>query len=180
MATSNFSYENRCIVVENEDFEFGNVPEHNEYDKNSSRCYPSSILDESDFDFWNVVLTSGYYSDACIDYKQRLDEYGQDMVTSRMRYCWSYDSVKQLINDFVDEFKLSVYRVRKLIGKLSECVDLEHFCERAFCRVHEYLSKIEEIKVNEFLDELKQRFDYAEYEVYAQFSNGETLYQRIG
>lgn len=179
MATSNFCYDNRCIVVENEDFELGNVPEHNKYDKSSSRCYPSAILDESDFEFWNVVLTSGYYQDACIDYKLRLDEYGQDMVTSRMRYCWSYDCVKQLIDDFVSEFKLSAYRVRKLIGKLSECVDLEHFCERAFERVHEYLSKIEEIKVNKFIDELKQRFGYTEYAVSASFSNGENWYSKI-
>lgn len=178
MATSNFCFENRCIVVKDEDFEFGNVPEHNKYNKNSLSSYPSSILDESNFDYWNVVLTSGYYEGACIDYIPRLDEYGQDMVTSRMRYYWSYDSVKQLINDFVDEFRLSVYRVRKLIGKLSECVDLEHFCERAFDRVHEYLSKIEEIKVNEFLDELKQRFGYAELYVSARFSNGETIYKQ--
>ena len=74
MAANNFCFENRCIVVENDDFEFGNVPEHNEYDKKSLRSYPSSILDESNFDFWNVVLTSGYYEGACIDYKPRLDE----------------------------------------------------------------------------------------------------------
>lgn len=33
MGAANFCYENRCIVVTNEDFDFGNVPEHNEYDK---------------------------------------------------------------------------------------------------------------------------------------------------
>lgn len=88
-------------------------------------------------------------------------------------------SVKDTEKDFCDEFKLSVYRVRKLIGKLSECDCLSAFAERAFDRVNEYLSELEEIKVNEFLDKLKSDYGFEEYGVSARFSNGETWYSKI-
>lgn len=180
MGTSNFCYKNRCVVVTDEDYEDGNVPAHNTYDKSSLRSFPSYFLDDSNFEFWDVVLTAGYYDAACIDYKPKLDEYGQDMVTRRMRYAHWYSSVTELIEDFVDEFKISRYRVRKLIGKLSECKDLERFCERAFDRVHEYLSELEEDKVNEFIDQIKEEYGYSEYEVSGIFSNGEAVYSKIG
>lgn len=180
MGTCNFCYENRCVVVTNEDYEFGNVPAHHTYDKSSLRSFPSYFLDDSVFEFWDVVLTGGYYADACIDYKPKLDQYGQDMVTSRMRYYYMYNSVTELIEDFVDEFKISRYRVRKLIGKLSECKDLERFCERSFYRVNEYLSELEEVKVNEFIDQIKEEYGYTEYAVSGTFSNGEAVYSKIG
>lgn len=179
MGAANFCYENRCIVVTNEDFDFGNVPEHNEYDKKCCRSYPSYFLDDADFEFWSVVITSGYYEAACIDYKPKFDEYGFNMVESRMNYSFAYRTVKDLVKDFCDEFKLSVYRVRKLIGKLSECDCLSAFAERAFDRVNEYLSELEEIKVNEFLDRLKSDYGFEEYGVSARFSNGETWYSKI-
>lgn len=179
MATSNFCYENRCIVVTNDDFEFGNTPILGEYRRESLRSYPSYLVNEREFSFHDVVITQGYYKHACIDYVSKTDMYGQDMVTSRMRYTWQYESVKDLIEDLVIEFKMSVYRVRKLIGKLKECVDLCAFVERAFERVNEYLSSLEEVEINKYLDELKERFGYTECKAVAQFSNGETLYRAI-
>lgn len=123
MATSNFYYENRCIVVTNEDYECDNVPAHSKYMQGSLRNYPSYILDDAEFDFWDVVITSGYYEGACIDYMPKTDMYGQDMVTSRMGYAWDYESVHGLVKDFVHEFHLSEYRVKKIIGKLNECMN---------------------------------------------------------
>ena len=179
MGTCNFCYENRCVVVTNEDYEDGNVPAHRTYDKSSLRSYPSYILDDSNFEFWNVVLTAGYYADSCIDYKPKLGEYGEDVVTHTMPSAYWYSSVTELIEDLVDMFELSRYRVRKLIGKLSECKDLECFCERAFCRVNEYLSELEEVKVNEFIDQIKEEYGYSEYGVLGIFNNGEAVYSKI-
>ena len=147
--------------------------------KNCCRSYPSYFLDDAEFEFWNVVLTAGYYEAAYIDYKPKFDEYGFNMVESRMNYSFDYRTVKDLVKDFCDEFKLSVYRVRKLIGKLSECDCLSAFAERAFDRVNEYLSELEEIKVNKFLDKLKSDYGFEEYGVYARFGNGETWYSKI-
>ena len=69
MGTSNFAYKNRCIVVTNDDFEFGNVPE-TEYIPQGYRNYSQSRI-PTDFNFFNVVLTSGYYEHACIDYVEK-------------------------------------------------------------------------------------------------------------
>lgn len=179
MATGNFYYENRCVVVTNEDFDFGNVPAHSEFDKSSNRSYPSYFLDDADFDFWDVVITCGYYTAACIDYVKKYDYYGNDIVTSRMKYSWNYESVNDLIRDFVREFGVTEYRAKKIIGKLSDCVDLEKFCERAFERMNDYLSELEEKKVNEFINKIKENYGYEEYETSVRFSNGETWYSKI-
>lgn len=37
MGTSNFHYENRCILVKDEDFEIGNVPSRGDYYEKCSR-----------------------------------------------------------------------------------------------------------------------------------------------
>ena len=43
MGASNFSFDNRCIVVTNDDFEMGNVPSLTDK-SDRDRCYPSTIL----------------------------------------------------------------------------------------------------------------------------------------
>lgn len=73
MATSNFCYDNRCVVVTNDDYECGNHPQLDEYRPESLRSYPSHKLAGYDFIFWDVVLTLGYYEHACIDYVERPD-----------------------------------------------------------------------------------------------------------
>ena len=46
MSTNNFAFENRCIVVQDDDFTFENVPKHLEYVQGCNRNYPSYYLDE--------------------------------------------------------------------------------------------------------------------------------------
>ena len=71
MATNNFAYENRCIVVTNEDYEMGNMPSMEE-SIDVNRSYPSYRLAVGeDFKFWDIIITSGYYADACIDYTEK-------------------------------------------------------------------------------------------------------------
>lgn len=177
MGASNFCYDNRCVVVTNEDFECGNVPKHNERRKDSLRCYESFNLDDSDFEFWDVILTYGYYEAACIDYVPKVDMYGSNMVESRMRYAWNYDSVRQLVSDFMEEFGVSEYRVRKVIGKLSEyCGNLQAFVENAMEKMNIYLSELERERVDAYLDKLMEDYGYEEYYATARFSNGETWY----
>ena len=70
MSTNNFAFENRCIVVEDDDFTFENVPKHLEYVQGSNRNYPSYYLDKyrHRFHTLDIVITAAYYSGACIDY----------------------------------------------------------------------------------------------------------------
>lgn len=64
MSTSNFCYQNRCIVVLNDDLDINNVPA---YDKQRDNCrsYPSYLLSDADFNFHDVFITFGYYEAAC-------------------------------------------------------------------------------------------------------------------
>ena len=69
--TGNFYFENRCVVVTDEDYENGNYPE---YEKKPidpySRNYPQyPLIDYNDgLNCYRIVLTAGYYEAACIDY----------------------------------------------------------------------------------------------------------------
>lgn len=65
MGTSNFAYENRCVVVTDEDFEFDNIPERGEcisnyYFRNNFPTY--TLTGYSDlFKFHDIVISAGYY-----------------------------------------------------------------------------------------------------------------------
>jgi hypothetical protein len=179
MGTSNFYYKNRCIVVTDEDYECGNYPELGDVCHNTPRSFPSSFLQNCDFEFWDIIMTSGYYECACIDYIPKLGVYADSVVESRMKYSWQYNNVRELIDDFVDEFKVTKYRVRKIIGKVNECENLEAFVDRAIERMQEYLSSQEEVKVNELLDQIRDEYGYEEYSMVARFSNGEAIYHKV-
>ena len=45
--------------------------------------------------------------------------------------------------------------------------------------VGEWLAAQEEVKVNDWLDELKCEYDYEEYSCMGVFSNGKTIYRKI-
>ena len=61
MSAPNFSYQRRCVLVTNDDYECGNHPACNEPFDND-RCYPSCYLDKykDDFSTVAIVITSGY------------------------------------------------------------------------------------------------------------------------
>ena len=81
--TSNFYYENRCVVVTDEDYESGNVPETEKRPVNDNRNFPQYPLVDynDDLKFHSIVLTPGYYQAACLDFVEVdndsiYDEYG--------------------------------------------------------------------------------------------------------
>lgn len=78
MATNNFYYENRCIVVLDEDYEAGNHPETGEIHPSSDRNFSRYYLEQyrNRFNFWDVVITGGYYQHGCIDYIEN-DNYAE-------------------------------------------------------------------------------------------------------
>jgi hypothetical protein len=171
MGAANFCYENRCIVVTNEDFEFGNVPAHNKFHPGSLHSYPSYFLDDSDFEFWDVVLTAGYYEAACIDYERNSacveDWIGCDWI-----------SQKDFFEDIHYQFGLSYYKIRKLCGNIGD-MEFWRYTSKACDAITDYLADLERDKVNEFLDKLKSDYGFEEYGVSARFSNGETWYSKI-
>ena len=178
MSTPNFSYTHRCIVVTNEDFEDGNVPE-TEYFSQGYTSYPSSLI-PTNFRFFEVFLTSGYYEHACIDYEFNDDEPFKDLLG----FSWNYEaeSKAELWSDLKEErFDITRYRFYQLCKGINR-KDFEsawEFTEKICDMVGEWLAAQEEVKVNDWLDELKDEYGYEEYSCMGIFSNGEAFYRKI-
>lgn len=174
MGTGNFHFINRCLVVTDEDFEDGNVPRLGKHYKDSLHSFPSRVLEDADFTFFDVVLTSGYYSGSCIDYIRK--DGVMESILGYPHYFWTKESVFKEVNKFMG--KISRYRFDKIVGKVGT-MDINDFIEQAYEKLEEYFAELEESKVNEWLDELKKEHGYSDYAVSARFSNGETIYSKI-
>lgn len=172
MATGNFCYVNRCVVVTNDDLEMDNIPERIkciDHDRN----YPSWLIEE--FEFWEVVLTSAYYEGACIDYIEHHNRSPYDVVQGYIGYPWSK---KELFKECKESFGLSRRKMQTICGNVNG-MDIDDYVEKATEKVGEYIAELEEVKVNKYIDGLKQTYGYDEVRRIAVASNGETFYQRI-
>lgn len=173
MATPNFAYEHRCIVVTNDDFEMDNLPPMGKW-LNNDFNYPSRILAISDdFDFWDIVMTSGYYEAACIDYIESEHDV-EDFLGST---CY-FDTKEEFFKECKNEFGLSDYRMRKICGNIGK-MPLEDYLEQSYEKLTNYLREQEEIKVNDCLDRIKQTYGYEEYKTECIMSNGEAIYKKV-
>lgn len=174
MSTCNFSYENRCIVVTNDDYEMDNLPPMGKW-LNGNFSYPSRKLAVSDdFDFFDVVITSGYYQDACIDYMCN-DRTAESFLGSAAYY----NTKQQLFDECKNEFGLTEYQLRKICGRVKDFTDYDAWIESAYENITEYLANKEERKVNEYLDGLKKLYGYEEVKRVCVFSNGEGIYEKV-
>ena len=173
MATSNFCYENRCVVVTDDDYEIGNLPETGECVDNS-RNHPSYLIKE--FEFWDVVLTAGYYEGACIDYIEHPKRSPYDVVQGYIGYP---STKKELFKECKEAFGMSRRKIQAICGNVGD-MDIDDYVEKATEKVGKYLAEKEEAKVNKFIDGLKQLHGYEEVCRVATFSNGETIYRKVG
>lgn len=173
MATGNFCYEHRCVVVTDGDYEMDNLPEMGECVDNS-RNYPSYLIEE--FEFWDVVLTAGYYEGACIDYIEHHKHSPYDVAQSYIGYpC----SKKELFEECKRVFGFSRRKMQAICGNVGN-MDIDDYVEAATEKVGEYLAEKEEKEVNEYIDNLKKEYGYEEVCRVATFSNGETIYRKVG
>ena len=175
MSTCNFAYENRCIVVTNDDYEMDNLPPMGEW-RDGNRSYPSCELAVSDdFYFFDIVITSGYYQDACIDYIRN-----EQTVEYFLGDTMYYPTKRKLFDNCIEQFGLSEYRLRKICGKVKDFKNYDVWIESAYDKITEYLADNEERKVNEYLDGLKKLYGYGEFKCAGVFSNGEGIYEKVG
>lgn len=173
MAAGNFCYENRCVVVTDGDYEMDNLPVLGEW-VDKSRSYPSRLIEN--FEFWQVVLTAGYYEGACIDYIEHHKHSPYDVVQGYIGYP---STKKELFKECKKAFGLSRLKMQAICGNVGD-MDIDDYVEKATEKVGEYLAKKEEKKVNEYIDKLKEEYGYEEVCRVATFSNGETIYRKVG
>ena len=162
----------------NDDFGFGNFPAHNTPFGNN-RSYPSAYLDKykDDFSTVAIVLTSGYYSDACIDIVDREDK--ADELLGYANY-YSGHNRKELLDDICHYLGCSRnFANTRLKGCRVGSDTYEYDIEKAFERIVEDWRDVEVRKAGKVLDKIKRDYGYKELGLSALFSNGEAWYDYI-
>lgn len=175
MSAPNFSYDRRCVLVPNNAFDWGNVPAHSETFGND-RSYPSCYLDDYKDDFATVaiVITSGYYADACIDIVDREDK--ADELLGYVNY-YSGHNREELVNDICYYLGCSYnFANVRLKGCRKDRDDYEYRLEKAFEVIVDDWREVEVRKANKVVDKIKKSYGYKELVRTALFSNGEAWY----
>jgi hypothetical protein len=178
MSAPNFSYSRRCVLVRNEDFEWDNVPAHDECFDND-RSYPSAYLDKykDDFSTIAIVITSGYYSDACIDIVDREDK--ADELLGYANY-YSGHNRKELLDDVCYFLGCSRnFANTRLKGCRKDRDDYEYRLEKAFEKIVEDWRDVELVKANKVVDKIMKDYGLRELCCTARFSNGEAWYDYV-
>ena len=180
MSAPNFFYDRRCVLVTNEDFEFGNVPAHTEPFGND-RCYSSAYLDnyKDDFSTVAIVLTTGYYSDACIDI---VDD---DTLVPELS-CADYHLALLTRDELFDElyyyFKGNISKrmmLRHLKGLDRRDDDYQSKLSYAVDAMFEEVRDRELKKADKVVDKIMKEYGFRELTKVAQFSNGEAWYDYV-
>ena len=68
--------------------------------------------------------------------------------------------------------------MKKVCGKVGD-MDIETYIENAYEKLTDYLREKEEIKVNAYLDGVKQLYLYDEVTCIGRASNGEAFYKKV-
>lgn len=198
MGANNFSYKNRCVVVSDDDYEFGNIPNLGDY-ANNSRNYPSrEILHSEDFStkeyaksikpiqLHNIVMTSGYYEHACIDFI-RDDEKSAIDCTGWSCY-YDFNSIEEIIEPITNNYNITAEEIKTLIQQRMDVMGIttetdedtfQSFYEYLMDDIDEKIVENEKIHCNKIIDLIKEKYDYEEYGCVAVASNGEAFYQKI-
>lgn len=180
MSAPNFSYDRRCVLVRNDDFEWDNVPAHTETFDND-RSYPSAYLDayKDDFATVAIVLTSGYYADACIDI---VDDDRLVGELSCSDYYFARLTRDELYNDLHYYFKGNISKrmmLRHLKGLNRRNDDYQSKLAYAIDAIFEEVREYEVRKANKVLNKIKRSYGYKELTRTALFSNGEAWYDYV-
>lgn len=168
MATVNFGYENRCVIVSNDDIEIENIPSTGE-NVGTFRNSLYVLDDYDDFEFFNIVLGYGYYKGAFIDYRDK--DFNDDWW-----YIDNASSKNELAKLLFDDFGKHLGRSLKTFRKHMENTGS---IEDAFEKAYEWMLDVERAKVNKVIDGIKQYYGYDECVCLGVMGNGEGVYKMI-
>ena len=175
MATGNFDYENRCIVITDEDFENGNIPATSSSVKTYRRSTRLIVDIDEDLRYYDIVITCGYYEHACLDFVEKSEP--NDCLSLYGYY--DFKNAHELHRCMSEDFGISVSTAWRICGKSSKVKNFYDYVETAFEKMDEYLRSREERVCNKIIDRIKKKFGYEEYVRFATASNGETFYEKI-
>lgn len=178
MSAPNFSYDRRCVLVPNDRMEFEDCPAIGDCFDND-RSYPSYFLRDykDDFSTLAIVLTSGYYADACIDIVDR-----EDKANELLGYAYHYAKYNR--KEVLDDVCYFLGCTRNFANKFfkgchKDRPGYENALEKAFENLVDAWRDVEVEKANKVLDKIKKSYGYKELGLSALFSNGEAWYDYI-
>jgi hypothetical protein len=180
MSAPNFSYDRRCVLVPDDDYEMGNYPSLGDC-FGDDRYYVSYYLRkyQGDFSTVAIVLTTGYYSDACIDI---VDD---DTLVPELS-CADYHLALLTRDELFDElyyyFKGNISKrmmLRHLKGLDRRDEDYQSKLSYAVDAMFEEVRDKELEKADKLVDKIMKDYGLRELTKVAQFSNGEAWYDYI-
>jgi hypothetical protein len=194
MGAINYSYINRCVVVTNDDYEFENIPTLGEY-ANNSRSYPSRLIEFDEIGevnsflqtikpikLHNIVLTSGYYENACIDFVRNENNSAMDYTGWSCSY--NYNDINEIINDVSSRYNISAEEVETILQKRMELMnitaetnddDFQTFYENLMDDIDEKIVENEMVHCNKIIDIIKKMYGYKEIYGKPSFCMGEPI-----
>ena len=194
MGAINYSFINRCVVVTNDDYEFENIPTLGEY-ANNSRSYPSRLIEYDEINevksflqtikpikLHNIVLTSGYYENACIDFVRDEDKSAIDFTGWSCSY--NYNNINEIINDISSRYNISAQEVETILQKRMELMnitaetddnDFQSFYESLMDDIDEKIVENEIPYCNKIIDIIKKVYGYKEIYSKPSFCMGEPI-----
>lgn len=178
MSAPNFSYDRRCVLVPGCAYNGGNCPAIGDCFDND-RSYPSYFLrDYKDmFSTLAIVLTVGYYADACLDIVDR-----DDQANELLGYTYHYANLnrEELLGDVCYYLGCSRNFANKFFkGCRYGREDYEARLEKAFENLVDAWRDVELVKANKVLDKIMKDYGLKELCCVAQFSNGEAWYDYV-
>ena len=200
MGARNFMYQNRCVVITDDDYEFDNLPTLGDYFDNR-RNYPSRIVEIENLELkkveqyrttikpirlHNIVVTSGYYEHACLDFLRNEDKSSIDYVGWTCYY--NFDTIEEIIEPITSNFNITAEEIKALIKYRMDAMlitaetdedKFQSFYEYLMDDIDEKIIENEEIICNKIIDLIKESYGYEEYGCVAVASNGEGFYQKV-
>ena len=200
MGARNFVYQNRCVVITDDDYEFGNLPTLGDY-IDISRSYPSRIVEIDDLELTkvkeyratikpihlhNIVVTSGYYEHACLDFLRNEDNSSIDYVGWSCHY--DFNTIEEIIEPITSNFNITAEEIKTLIKHRMDAMHItaetdedkfQSFYEYLMDDIDEKIIENEKIICNKIIDLIKESYGYEEYGCVAVASNGEGFYQKV-
>lgn len=188
MSAPNFYYKNRCIVITDDDYINGNIPEESQMETpriEGSQYYTSvpvnvleGYLEKGEYEpsFFRVVMTAGRYGDGVLDYLPT--DFTVEDYVPMARYGYVC-TIEELVNHFRDaDPSVSKRKYRELIGKRGKG-DYEEWYEGVIKRVEDYLRAKDKELCDKICDRIMEAHGYKEYTCTGVMSNGEATYAPI-
>jgi RNAse (barnase) inhibitor barstar len=203
MGASNFCYVNRCVVTSNDDYEFNNLPKLGDW-CNNNRNYPSKevLINElscckdyiksiKPIRLHRIVMTSGYYEHACIDFVCNDSVYNSEYVfvtdcLGSLGY-YNFQDMKVIQSEIVETFQITNEEFETIYNKVMSNMgitendedDFDVFFDVLMNEINDKIIDNERIHCNKIIDLIKEGYGYEEYGCVCVASNGETLYNKI-